>query len=357
MPLAVIMAGGKGERFWPRSRMVKPKQFLNLIGDKTMLQLTVERVEKLVGIDNTYIVAGSEFKNIISEQIPHLPGENIIIEPFGRDTAAAIGLAALILAQNNPNEVMIVLPADHYIGNVPRFHEVLQSAAAAAGKSNSIVTLGITPHSPEIGYGYIQRGDLLDYYGGIPVSRVTRFLEKPDYKRALEFLASGDYLWNSGMFIWRVELILKLIEEHAPLLDKGLKEIGQHLGSFQYNDMLEKVYHGLPKISVDYGILEKAGNVLVIPCDFAWDDIGCWTAIERYSDKDDNGNVFMCEGVLMDTSDTYIFSRDKPVAVLGVADLIVVNEKDSLLICHKSRAQEIKNIVRVLKDKGFENLL
>jgi mannose-1-phosphate guanylyltransferase len=319
--------------------------------------LTVERVEGLVGIANTYIVAGSEFKSIISEQIPHLPIENIIIEPFGRDTAAAIGLASLILGQKDPHEVMIVLPADHYIGNVPRFHEVLRSAVAAAGKTNSIVTLGITPNSPETGYGYIQRGDLLDHYAGIPVSHVSRFLEKPDYNRALEFLASGDYLWNSGMFIWRIDLILKMIGEHAPLLDSGLRNIGEYLGSDQYNDILEKVYSDLPKVSVDYGILEKADNVLVIPCGFAWDDIGCWTAIERYSDKDENGNIFMCEGVIMDTANTYVFSQDKPVAVLGVADLIVVNEKDSLLICHKRRAQEIKNIVRTLKDKGFEDLL
>lgn len=357
MPFAVIMAGGRGERFWPRSRICRPKQFLNLIGNKTMLQLTVERVEGLVGIDNTYVVAGSEFKSIICEQIPHLPAENIIIEPFGRDTAAAIGLASLILGRKNPDEVMIVLPADHYIGNVPRFYEVLRSAVAAAGKTNCIVTLGITPHSPETGYGYIQRGDLQDHYAGIPVSRVTRFLEKPDYQRALEFLASGDYLWNSGMFIWRTDLILKMIGVHAPLLDSGLKKIGKHLGSDEYNYILEKVYSDLPKISVDYGILEKADNVLVISCDFAWDDIGCWTAIGRYSDKDKDGNVFMCEGVIMDTADTYVFSRDKPVAVLGVTDLIVVNESDSLLICHRSRAQEIKNVVRVLKEKGFDNLL
>ncbi|MDD2554445.1 MAG: sugar phosphate nucleotidyltransferase, partial [Desulfotomaculaceae bacterium] len=172
MPSAVIMAGGRGERFWPRSRISSPKQFLNLIGDKTMLQMTVERVEKLVGLDNIYIVAGAEFKSIISEQIPLLPTENIIIEPFGRDTAAAIGLAALMLEQKNPREVMLVLPADHYIGNVPRFHEILRSAVTAAGKTDCIVTLGITPHGPETGYGYIQCGDLLDYYAGIPVSHV-----------------------------------------------------------------------------------------------------------------------------------------------------------------------------------------
>ena len=218
MPFAVIMAGGRGERFWPRSRMAKPKQFLNLIGEKTMLQLTVERLEGLIGIPDIYIVAGPEFKDIILEQIPQLPEENVIIEPFGRDTAAAIGLAALVLGQKNPREVMIVLPADHYIGNVRNFHEVLRSAAATASRGDNIVTLGITPHSPETGYGYINRGELIDTSAGISTYRAARFLEKPDINRALEFLASGDYLWNSGMFVWRIDLIRKMIEKHIPLL-------------------------------------------------------------------------------------------------------------------------------------------
>ena len=198
MPYAVIMAGGRGERFWPRSRVARPKQFLNLIGNKTMLQLTVERLEGLVEVSDTYVVAGAEFREVILQQIPRLPEDNVIVEPFGRDTAAAVGLAALVLGRKNPREVMVVLPADHYIRDVPRFREVLQSAMAAAGRGQEIVTLGITPHRPETGYGYICRGELFDTFAGTPACRVVRFCEKPDYERDLEFLSSGNYLWNSS---------------------------------------------------------------------------------------------------------------------------------------------------------------
>ena len=356
MTFAVIMAGGRGERFWPRSRMAKPKQFLNLIGKKTMLQLTVERVEGLVGISDTYIVAGSEFKDTIMEQVPKLPEENIIIEPFGRDTAAAIGLAALVLGQKNPREVMIVLPADHYIGNVRNFQEVLRSAVATAAKGDKIVTLGITPHSPETGYGYINRGELADTIAGIPAYRAVRFLEKPDYARALEFLSSGDYLWNSGMFVWRIDMIREMIEKHIPSLAEGLKEIESSLGTDQYPKKVNKVYSELPKVSIDYGIMERADNVLVIPCDFGWDDIGNWNALEKYDEKDELGNVLHGEGVLLDTLNTYIISN-KTVALLGVKNLIIVNDHDSLLICHKSRTQEIKKVVQALSDKGFNSVL
>lgn len=357
MPFVVIMAGGRGERFWPRSRMAKPKQFLNLIGEKTMLQLTVERIKDLVGISDTFIVAGSKFKDTILEQIPQLPEENIIIEPFGRDTAAAIGLAALILGQKTPGEVMIVLPADHYIGNVRNFHEVLRSAVVTAGRGDKIVTLGISPHSPETGYGYIQRGELIDTFAGMPVYRAVHFLEKPDYAGALEFLSSGDYLWNSGMFVWQLDLIRAMIEKHIPSLAKGLKEIEDSLGTEQYAKTINKVYSELPRVSIDYGIMEQADNVFVIPCDFGWDDIGSWTALERYAEKDDLGNVLHGEGVLLDTINTYVISEEKTVALLGVEDLIIVNDHNSLLICHKSRAQEIKKVVQALSDKGFDHVL
>ena len=357
MPFAVIMAGGRGERFWPRSRMAKPKQFLNLIGEKTMLQLTVERIKDLVGISDTYVVAGAEFKDTILEQIPKLPEANIIIEPFGRDTAAAIGLAALVLGQKNPREVMIVLPADHYIGNVRHFHEVLRSAVATASRGDKIVTLGITPHSPETGYGYIHCGELADTFTEIPVYRANRFLEKPDRARALEFLSSGDYLWNSGMFVWRIDMIRGMIEKHLPLLAEGFKEIGDSLGTDQHLKTLKKVYSGLTKVSVDYGIMEQAGNVFVIPCDFGWDDIGSWTALERYVEKDEHGNVLHGKGVLLDTFNTYVTSKDKTVALLGVKDLIIINDNDSLLICHKSQAQEIKKVVQALNEQGFDRVL
>jgi len=337
--------------------MAKPKQFLNLIGEKTMLQLTVERIEDLVGISDTYVVAGTEFKDTILEQVPKLPEENIIIEPFGRDTAAAIGLTALVLGRKNPREVMIVLPADHYIGNVCHFHEVLKSAVATASQGDKIVTLGITPHSPETGYGYIHRGELVDTFAGIPVYRTIRFLEKPDRTRALEFLSSGDYLWNSGMFVWRIDMIRGMIEKHLPSLAEGFKEIGDSLGTDQHLKTVNKVYSELTKVSVDYGIMEQAGNVFVIPCDFGWDDIGSWTALERYVEKDEHGNVLHGKGVLLDTVNTYVTSKDKTVALLGVKDLIIINDYDSLLICHKSQAQEIKKVVQALNEQGFDKVL
>jgi len=357
MPFAVIMAGGRGERFWPRSRVAAPKQFLNLVGDKTMLQLTVERMEELVGISGTCIVAGSDFKDIIMEQVPHLPEENIIIEPFGRDTAAAIGLAALVLERKDPREVMIVLPADHYISDILRFQEVLKSAVAAAWRGEDIVTLGITPHRPETGYGYICEGELYDTFSGTPACRVVRFLEKPDYAKAVRILSSGNYLWNSGMFIWRVDLIRQLIEKHTPQLAQGLNKIGQAMGTGQYLAVLEEVYAELPKISVDYGILEKAEKVLVMRGDFGWDDIGTWTALERYAEKDERGNVMEGRGVLLDTSDTFIYSPGKTVGVIGVESLIVVNDRDNILVCRKERAQEIKKVVQALKDKGLDEVL
>lgn len=357
MPFAVIMAGGRGERFWPRSRMAKPKQFLNLIGEKTMLQLTVERLEGLVGILDIYIVAAADFKDIILEQIPQLPVENIIIEPFGRDTAAAIGLAAIVLGRKNPQEVMIVLPADHFIGNVPNFQEVLKNAVTTARQGDNIVTLGITPHSPETGYGYIHRGKLIDTSAGILTYQAARFLEKPDHARALEFLSSGDYLWNSGMFVWRIDLIRAMIEKHIPLLAEGLKEIEDSLGTDQYETTINNIYSKLPRVSIDYGLMEQAGNVFVIPCDFGWDDIGNWTALDRYAEKDEQGNVLHGGGVLLDTVNTYVISHERTVALVGVEDLIVVNDHDSLLICHKSRAQEIKKVVQALKDEGLDHLL
>ncbi|AGL01041.1 mannose-1-phosphate guanylyltransferase [Desulfoscipio gibsoniae] len=357
MPFVVIMAGGRGERFWLRSRLAAPKQFLNLVGDKTMLQLTVERMVDLVGISDIYIVAGSDYKDIIMEQVPHLPEENILIEPCGRDTAAAIGLAALILERKDPREVMIVLPADHYISDVHCFRKVLKSAVVAACSGEEIVTIGIAPHRPETGYGYISQGEILDIIAGVPVYRVFQFLEKPDYAKAVRLLACGNYLWNSGMFIWRLDLIRRLIEKHTPQLARGLNKIGQAMGTGQYTAVLEEVYAKLPRISVDYGILEKADSVLVVPGDFGWDDIGSWIALERYAEKDERGNIIEGRGVMLDTSDTFIYSPGKTVGVIGVENLVVVNDRDSILVCRKDRTQEIKKVVQALKDKGLDEVL
>ena len=351
MACAVIMAGGRGERFWPRSTTKMPKQFLSLIGERTMIQQTVDRLAGLIEIKDVYVVAGEDFVAIIKEQLPDLPPENIVVEPFGRDTAAAIGLAAVAVRRKSPQEVMVVLPADHYINNQPRFREVLRGAIDAAGMGEDAVTLGITPHRPETGYGYIRRGDVRGAYEGVTAYQVRQFAEKPDLNKAIQFLKAGDYLWNSGMFIWRVDLISKLIEVHTPILAAGLQRIEAAMDTEDYAAVLNEVFTDLPRISVDYGIMEKEERVLVIPGDFGWDDLGSWNALDRYAQRDDQGNSLGGNGVMLDTKNTYVYAPGKTVATIGVEDLILVYDNDCLLICHKDRTQEIKDAVQALSGR------
>jgi mannose-1-phosphate guanylyltransferase len=357
MPYAVIMAGGRGERFWPKSRQGLPKQFLRLLGDRTMLQTTVDRLQRLVEPEQIYIVTGKVYYDLVLDQVPEVPAENLILEPVGRDTAAAIGLSALAISRRDPNGVMIVLPADHYIADEEHFCEVLRSAVAAAAPGSALVTLGITPNRPETGFGYIARGQLHDIIEGNPVYAVDRFTEKPDYQRALEYLASGNYYWNSGIFVWRADLIIDEIERRLPELHTGLLQIAGAFGAEDYDSTLLKIFTDLPKISIDYGVLEKAGNVLVLPGNFGWDDVGSWTALESYKEKDAQGNYLEGRGVLVDTNNTLVFASDKVVVTLGVEDLIVVEERDSILICHKEHAQEIKKVISALQKQGYKEVL
>jgi mannose-1-phosphate guanylyltransferase len=357
MAYAVIMAGGRGERFWPKSRQELPKQFLRLVGDRTMLQKTVDRVKRLADLSDIYIITGRAYRDIVLGQVPEVPRENIILEPVGRDTAAAVGLSALIVARRDPAGVIVILPADHYIADEERFGEVLSGAVAAAATGAYLVTLGITPSRPETGFGYIAHGQPYGTYNGITAYRVERFTEKPDYRHALEYLASGNYYWNSGIFIWRASLILSLIARHLPELHAGLQRIDSAYGTAGYEEVLVEVFAGLPKISIDYGVMEKADNVLVFPGSFGWDDVGSWTALEAYKEKDEQGNYLEGRGVMVDTSNTLVLASDKVVATLGVDDLIVVEGRDSILVCHKESAQEIKKVVSALREQGYKEVL
>lgn len=357
MVYAVVMAGGSGQRFWPRSRQEMPKQFLNLFGEKTMLQRTVGRLEGFVSPQEIYIITAAIYRDLVLQQVPEIPPENIIIEPYGRDTAAAVGLAAITVAARDPDGVMVILPADHFIADEKRFQSVLKGAVAAAGEGKYLVTIGITPSRPETGFGYIAKGSLHGIFAGIPAYVAEGFTEKPDQERALQYLASGNYLWNSGMFIWKAELILRIIQEHMPELYFGLEKIWEAMGSEHYWDVLNEVYSKLPKISIDYGVMEKAKNVLVLPGNFGWDDVGSWTALEAYKAKDVNGNILEGKGVLVDTQNTLVFSSEKVVATLGVKDLIVVVGGDSVLVCHKKKAQEIKKVINALQEKGYQEIL
>ncbi|MEW6172026.1 MAG: mannose-1-phosphate guanylyltransferase [Bacillota bacterium] len=353
---AVILAGGGGERFWPLSSKEQPKQFLKLIGDRTMLQQTVDRLAGFVKLQDILIVTGRGFGDLAREQLPQMPAENIIEEPCGRDTAAAVGLAAIHLQRRNPQGVMAVLPADHYIADPVKFCRVLETAVDTARSGDWLVTLGITPTRPETGYGYIQRGESLRTIGSLAVYKVMRFIEKPDEPKARRFLSSDKYFWNSGMFIWRIDVILKLFTELLPELIEGLDRIGGALGSEQESSVMETVYPSLPRISIDYGVMERAKNVLVLPADFGWDDVGTWPAWARYGgSQDGQGNVIEGNGVLVESSGCVVRASKHVVAALGIRDLVIVEENGRLLVCPKDRAQEIKRLVAALKEAGHDD--
>jgi mannose-1-phosphate guanylyltransferase len=353
----VILAGGTGERFWPLSRRENPKQFLPLFGERTMLQLTMDKLKGLIDGKNIFIVTDKAYEELVTAQLPELPSENIICEPCGRDTAAAVGLAAEHIAHRDPRGVMVVLPADHYVADVEEFRRVLKAGIEVAREGEWVLTIGIRPSRPETGYGYIQQGEHQEERQGTAVFKAVAFHEKPDLDRALKYLDSGNYLWNSGMFIWRVDLIRSLIASFLPQLDAGLAQIAASIDSEEEKWVTTEVYQNLPRISVDYGIMEKCDQVLVIPATFGWDDVGSWTALARYGEADQQENVIKARGVFLDTHDCLVYAPNRVVATLGVKDLLIVDDGDSLLICKKDRDQEIKKVVEALRQAGYDKVI
>ncbi len=356
MLFAVIMAGGRGERLWPLSREETPKQFLKLLGEHTLLQQTVERIAPLVSNEDTYVVVGREHVGIVREQLPDLPKKNVIIEPMGRGTAPCIGLAATRLARIDPQGVMIVLPADHAIVDEEHFLRVLNDAASVAEEGTHLVTLGITPNRPATGYGYIQAFSPLkagDLGTDCEVLSVERFAEKPDLKTAERFLQEGGYYWNSGMFVWRVDAILREMKEHMPQLHDALRDIEEHAGAPDYEQNLERTYAGQEANSIDYGVLEKSEHVLVIPTgDIGWSDVGDWSALSEVLETDDVGNLIRASHIGVDTSNCTILSKHtsekkRLVATLGISDVVIIDTDDILLVMDKSRAQEVKKILKI----------
>ncbi len=354
---AVVLAGGQGERFWPLSRRGCPKQFLPLCDEATMLQLAVGRLDGLVRSENVYVVTGAAYRDLALSQVPHLPAGNVICEPFGRDTAAAIGLAAEHVVRRDPDGVMVVLLADHYISDPQEFRKCLAAAIEAAKTGEWVVTIGIKPSRPETGYGYIRQGDKWKEINGLPVFYADGFREKPAMEKALRYLRDGGYLWNSGMFVWRVDLLKHLLRLFLPDLFRSLEVIGKSLGTPNETEVLTSEYQKLPKISIDYGVMEKCDQVLVVPATFGWDDVGSWAALERHREVNDQGNIIEAEGVFLDTRGCVVHAPKRVVATMGIEDLIIVDGADALLVCHKERASELKRLVEGLKAAGYEHLV
>ena len=348
--VAVIMAGGKGERFWPRSRRNMPKQFLSLTDDgKTMIQLTVERIKPLVEIDDVFIVTNKDYKTLVKEQLPNLPEENIILEPMAKNTAPCIGLASMYIKKKYEDAVMVVLPSDHLIKFNSMFINTLKDAAETAEEGNNIVTIGITPNYPETGYGYINFGDEKPNAKNNDVYIVERFVEKPNIEKAKEYLLSGKYLWNSGMFVWKASTILAQFEKFLPETYEGLLKIEEAIGTEDMEQVLESEFSKFKSESIDYGIMEKAKDIYTIPGNFGWDDVGSWLALERFNRTNDSGNVVSGNVISIDTKNSIIQGSDKLIATVGVDNLIVVDTEDALLICKKESAQDIKRVLENLK--------
>ena len=346
----VIMAGGKGERFWPKSRTNLPKQFLSLTNDgKSMIQHTVERLEGLVELENVYVVTNKLYEDLIVEHIPNLPLENIIIEPEAKNTAPCIGLAAVHIAKQNPESKMIVLPSDHLIKFNEIFLDTLRSALEVVEDDGNIVTIGITPNYPETGYGYINFKKGVSPHEITNAYEVLRFVEKPDLERAKQYLTSGEYLWNSGMFIWKVSTILKCFEDLLPEIYTGLKEIEVAVNTEKYLETLKKVFSEIPSESIDYGIMEKAKNIYVIPGNFGWDDVGSWLSLERINNTNQDGNIISGNVVTVKTKNSIIQGSKKLIATIGLEDIIIVDTDDALLICNKDNTQEVKEVIANLK--------
>jgi mannose-1-phosphate guanylyltransferase len=347
LPFAVIMAGGRGERLWPLSTPERPKQFLRLGGQQTMLQETVSRISPLIPEENIYVVTLKEFRGLVLEQLA-IPKENVIAEPLGLNTAPCVGLAAVMLEAKDPQGVMIVLPADHAIKETERFLEILKRAIKVASTGDYLITLGIVPDHPTTGYGYIRRGELIAENDGISVYRVQSFTEKPDKESAKYFLEKGGYYWNSGMFIWRADVILTEIKKHIPKLHQGLMEIKAHLGAPDLDEVITKVYKEQEPISIDYGVLERSSRALMIPGDIGWSDVGDWSALDAIFPKDREGNIIQAKWLGMDTKNSTIFSEDKTrvIATIGVEDIVIIDAGSALLVIDKRRAQEVRKIAQ-----------
>ena len=344
---ALIMAGGRGERFWPKSRKTMPKQFLSLTDDgKTMIQLTVERISSVVDMEDIYIATNKDYKELVRSQLPGIPEKNILCEPVGRNTAPCIGLGAVHMAKKYDDAIMLVLPSDHLIKFNKMFLSVLKDSCDVAEKDRNLVTIGITPAYAETGYGYI-KFDSHVMEGR--AYKVDRFVEKPSLEVAKEYLETEEYLWNSGMFVWKLSSILYNLERFMPETFAGLKRIQASIGTPEEEDVLRKEFAQFQSQSIDYGIMEKAENIYTVPGTFGWDDVGSWLAVERIRKSNEMGNVVSGNIITVGTHNCIIQGEKKLIAAVGLEDLIIVDTEDATLICAKDSTADIKKVLENLK--------
>ena len=345
---AVIMAGGRGERFWPRSRHFRPKHLLPIVGDKPLLEQTIARLLPMIPAGNILVITNTHQESAVREVASMLPSENIVSEPVGRDTAAATGLATVLVGSRDPGAAFAMLPADHVIHDAGEYRRNLEAAFEVAEREDVLVTLGIEPTEPATGFGYIQKGDPAEPSQGRAVHHLKRFVEKPSRDVAETYLETGFYLWNAGMFVWRVPVVEAAFTAHAPKVWAGLKAVAEGISRGEPLDrLLEDHYPDIEKISVDYAIMEKATNARVVPATFDWDDVGSWPAVARHFTGDESGNVVLGNGLVEQGAGNLVVSTDDHlVSVLGTEDMIVVHTPGATLVCPKSRAEEIKTLLR-----------
>jgi mannose-1-phosphate guanylyltransferase len=342
---AVIMAGGSGTRFWPLSRAARPKQLLPLGSDVSLLRATCDRIANLVPPAQTLVVTSQALAPAIRAELPDLPPENVLAEPVGRNTAPCVGWAASVVARRDPEAVLAVLPADHHIAE-PAAYERVMARAIEAARSGDMVTVGIRPTRPETGYGYVELGEEL----APGVQRARRFVEKPDELRARQFLASGRFLWNSGMFFFRADELLGMVRLHLPGLGDTLHQYDQAAQRGEELALVARTYAELPDISIDHGVMEKAARVAVVPGDFGWSDVGSWTSAWELAQRDEEDNALFGEVVAVETRGSYVRApAGKTVAVVGLEDIVVVDTPDALLVMPRSRAQDVRAVVNTLK--------
>lgn len=353
---ALIMAGGGGTRLWPLSRRSRPKQALTLVGERTMFEHAVDRIAPIFQPEEIFVVTGEDQVESLLLQAPELPRQNFLIEPVGQGTAPAIGLGAVHLRHRDPQGIMAVLTADHFIRDVEKFRQVLAAAAEVAEKGH-LVTLGITPSFPSTGFGYILQGEQLYEVDGFAVFRAERFTEKPSPETAFRMVESGLYTWNSGMFIWRIDRIMEEFARQMPDLYDVLMQIDAVLGTPAYEPTLRRLWPQLVPQSIDYGVMEGATDVVVIPVDIGWSDVGNWSSMRDILPADQDGNVVVGDHLGIDTHNTIIFGGRRLIATIGLENVIIVDNDDALLICPVEREQDVREVVRRLQEMGRKELL